>query len=485
MLHNSIKSLPSRYEPLVGLFGDNAKTTFVKQEDDLREIVKLINQARSAFQSKLQFVYSETQSGAGKTTFVQSLDYFLPDLVDSVIRIDNTSQNSSNHALDWIIQSIRNSIPSEKIKVFNLDGHESFIFKDDEYRNFAVQLNALIRNRRDLIILWPVNDLSFAEKIVSILQSVGGNSPFGSNPIYRMKGLLPNQFPSALEGVLNIANWKLEDAALNLDLVANITAGAKNIGEYLDRIQAAIAEKFNVDKIGFEPPQLIFALSSDKKDVRQICRSVRRADSFYLEASRLLMYTKQSNIADWWKERNKEVQTGLPYLICLFNTQLTSLSSSAVVHAVNNFATDELKDLIIGVQKNIGNAQNIIKSTELYKYSIGEGTDVRDYGSTVKDETIESYKKIQSCSKTKHKEINSAIIQLIEKANGGLINIRYESMEGTKGSLQVDVVAQLNNQPCFIEFHHKSEVETTENKLSIYILEKLKEYAINYGITKP
>ncbi|WDD35955.1 hypothetical protein PQG02_30895 (plasmid) [Nostoc sp. UHCC 0926] len=481
MIQSSIKALPSRYEPLVGLFGDGAKTTFVKQEDDLREIARLINQGNSAFQGKLQFVYSPTESGAGKTTFVHSLDLFLHDLVDSVIRVTN----DNSHALNGIIETIRNSRVTEKIKIFNLDGHESFIFEDKEYRNFAVQLNTLIRNRRDLIILWPVNDLSFAEKIVSILKSVGGNSPFGNHPIHRMKGLSSEQFSSVLSGILKVANWQLEDAALDWDLVERVTDGSKNIGEYLDRVQAAIAERFNVDEIGFEPPQLIFALSSGKKEVREICRNVRRADSFYIEGSRLLMYTKRSNVAEWWKERNSELKTSLPYVIALFNTQLTSLSGSAVVHAVHNFGSDELSSFIVGVQKNLGNAQNVIKSTELYKYSIGEGADTREYGKPAKDETIDSYYKIQESSKDKHKEINSAIMQLIEKAGGGFSNARYESLEGINKGLQVDVVAELNYNSCLIEFHHKSEAETVDNKVSIYILEKLKEYAINYGITKP
>lgn len=481
MVQSSIQSLPSRYEPLVGLLGDGAKTTFVKQQDDLREIARLINQANSAFQGKLQFVYSATESGAGKTTFVQSLDLFLPELVDSVMRI----ANYTGSALDRIIEEIRNSESTEKVKVFNLDGHESFIFTDNEYRNFAVQLNNILRNRRDLIVLWPVNDLSFAEKIVSTLRSVGGNSPFGSQPVYRMKGLLPEQFTSVLSGILKVANWQLEDAALSWDLVEEITYGSKNIGEYLDRVQAAIAERFDIDEVGFEPPQLIFALSSGKKEVREICRNVRRADSFYLEASRLLMYTKRSNVADWWKERNAELTTSLPYVIALFNAQLTCLSGSAVVSAAQNFAINGLSNLVEGVQRNLGNAQNVIKSTELYKYSIGEGADTREYGKPAKDETIESYYKIQAVSKEKHKEINCAIMQLMEKASSGFTDVTYESSQGLTKGLLVDVVARLNYKLCFIEFHHKSESETVDNKVSIYILEKLKEYAINYGITKP
>ena len=139
-----------------------------------------------------------------------------------------------------------------------------YIYTDEQYRNFSVQLNNLLRNRQDILILWPVNDSSFAEKIVSTLRSVGGNSPFGNIPIYRMTGLLPTQFSSVLGGILKIANWQLEDAALSADVIEEVTENSNNIGEYLDRVQAVIAQRFNVDEIGFEPPQAIFALSSGK-----------------------------------------------------------------------------------------------------------------------------------------------------------------------------------------------------------------------------
>ena len=114
MVQSSIKSLPSRYEPLVGLFGDGAKTTFVKQEEDLREVARLVNQIQSAFQGKLEFIYSATESGAGKTTFIQSLDLFLPDLVDSVIRVTN----DGGDALDKILNAIRSSNVTERVKIF-------------------------------------------------------------------------------------------------------------------------------------------------------------------------------------------------------------------------------------------------------------------------------------------------------------------------------------------------------------------------------
>ncbi len=33
-----------------------------------------------------------------------------------------------------------------------------------------------------------------------------------------------------------------------------------------------------------------------------------------------------------------------------------------------------------------------------------------------------------------------------------------------------------------IEFHHKAAEDSNANKISIYVLEKLKEYSINYGL---
>jgi hypothetical protein len=76
-------------------------------------------------------------------------------------------------------------------------------------------------------------------------------------------------------------------------------------------------------------------------------------------------------------------------------------------------------------------------------------------------------------------------MSLVEKAGGGFNNTKYEVTESLQKGLIVDVVTEINGKPCFIEFHHKSEAETVDNKVSIYILEKLKEYAINYRISAP
>lgn len=48
--------------------------------------------------------------------------------------------------------------------------------------------------------------------------------------------------------------------------------------------------------------------------------------------------------------------------------------------------------------------------------------------------------------------------------------------------LQTDASYKSGMSTNALEFHHKADGESTTNKVAIYVLEKLKEYAINYGL---
>ena len=116
-----ISHFPTRYEPLVRTFGDEAsKNTFIRQDADLTEVERLIQQVRTSGQSKLMFIYAPSQSGAGKTTFIQRLGLFLPDSVAQVHRIGGETALD----LEGLVQRIRSIPPADKTTVVNIDGHE-------------------------------------------------------------------------------------------------------------------------------------------------------------------------------------------------------------------------------------------------------------------------------------------------------------------------------------------------------------------------
>jgi hypothetical protein len=190
-------------------------------------------------------------------------------------------------------------------------------------------------------------------------------------------------------------------------------------------------------------------------------------------------------VAEWWQERNKNLTTALPYVVALLDAQLLAISGSTVVHATLNFGVADLAALAAKVQKNLGNAKRVISSTELFKFSQGQEVDSREYGLTAQDETLAAYAQIQAQSKLRHRDINSAVMALLQKAGGAFSNVKFEQPAGNKNGLLVDVVADRNGEAHFLEFHHKADGETENNPVAIYVLTKLKEYAVNYGLAKP
>ncbi len=472
-----ITSLPTRYEPLVRTFGDKANNTFVSSDSDMAKLKKVVASVQSSGQGKILFLSG--RSGLGKSTFIHSLEMYIPDYVSKVIRVPLPHDLPLAEIPAFISKQ---PITPQKITVVNFDGREAPLFDEDEYKTFLGALNSVLRSRSDLLLIWPVNDSNFATKVVGLLSMVGGKSMFASEPIIPLEGLKKQSYMLALEKILQVANWKLEDAAIGEDEVNSLIANEQTVGDFLDSLQQLIVSRFETDKMGVQFPTLSIIISSSNSEIREMCRSLRRADSFYIEATRLLMYTKKSNVAEWWFNRSNDLKCALPHVIALFNAQLVSLSSSAVVHSVLQHGNDEYKSLVVGVRSDKGNAKRVIEASELYRFVSGIGADNREYGSNLKPETIQSYNTIQKKQEELgHKDLNKSILGLLNESFP-LVDLKQETQIRT--GLQSDATYLSQSETISLEFHHKSPSEASQNKIAIYILEKLKEYAINYGLAQ-
>ncbi|ADC62547.1 hypothetical protein Alvin_1615 [Allochromatium vinosum DSM 180] len=470
----SIRSLPTRYEPLTNVFGQKAKATFIESASDIEFAKRLISSAESAQQGKIAFI--SAASGSGKSTFVHGLEIFLADKVDHVERIPEQHELPVEQIPGYIAKIPRKG----KITILNFDGRESPYFDQAQYQTFLGSLNGVLRQRPDLVILWPVTDPEFAERLIGILKKVGGNSAFGISPIHALKGPDKGQFSAVLEKILQVANWRLDDAAISTTEVEALIAKNDSIGAFLDALQSLITERFDVGSFGITFPMLVITISSGAPNIREVCRSLRRADSYYIEASRLLMYTRRSNVSEWWQNRSTHLKSALPHVIALFNAQLASISASCLVHAIAQHGKKDLKDLTSGVRADKGNAKRVMASSELYKFLRNEPLDNREYGSSVSPETYQSFDKIQAVSESRHRSINQAVMSLALDAGAEVPQLDYEKTL-VKG-LQTDVTYTSDRGLIALEFHHKATSESNQNKIAIYVLEKLKEYAINYGL---
>ncbi|MDX7952138.1 hypothetical protein P7D22_13235 [Lichenihabitans sp. Uapishka_5] len=474
-MNAKITSLPTRYEPLVGAFGDRAKATFISPDEDLAAMKRFIAAAQSSSQGKVLFL--SASSGTGKSTFIHSLEVFLPDTISTVIRLPPPHELEVGQIPAFLASVAR----SKKFTVVNFDGREAPYFDEPEYQTFLGALNGILRSRSDLLVVWPVTDKSFSGKLIALLERVGGKSAFGPQAELSLAGIAPSRFRSVLEKILQVANWRLEDAAISETEIDVLTGSNERVGAFLDALQNLIAERFDIGDMGVSFPTLVVSISSGDPKIREIARSLRRADSYYIEASRLLMYTKKSNVAEWWSNRATDLKSALPHVIALFNAQLVTVSASAVVHSALQSADQTLNSLVNGVRADKGNATRVIKSCELFRFLMGEATDNREYGSNVSEKTFSSYDAIQAASETHHRSINKSLLDLSETAGAHIPGLVYEN--SLTPGLQTDAVFDQGiADKVALEFHHKASSESTQNKLAIYILEKLKEYSINFGL---
>ena len=458
------------------MLGEKAQTTFVPCQDDLQRAKRLVASSESAGQGKICFLAAA--SGAGKSTFVHSLETFMPDKIGQVVRLPQPHELKLGNVPAYVA-----ALPTiTKFTVVNFDNREAPLFNPPEYRTILGELNGVLRSRPDLLVYWPVTDTEFASALVQLLKKVGGLSAFGPDPIHSIAGLRKEQYLLVLEKMLQVANWQLEDAAIDRKEIDEQVHESTSIGEFLEAVHALIVSRFDVGTMGVTFPELVIVVGSSDLKLRETCRSLRRADSFYVEASRLLMYTRRSNVAEWWSNRATDLKSALPHVIALLNVQLVSISASTVVHSALRFGAEELTKLVQGVREDKGNARKIMKVSELYRYCQGGGTDYREYGSNVSQRTLDSYARIQAASELKHKAINNAVMAMMKDAELLLNGVAMETML-TPG-LQSDVSYDGPNGKIALEFHYKTGTDATNNKIAIYVLEKIKEYAINFGLAQ-
>lgn len=130
-----ITALPTRYEPLVRVLGDQkAKTTFIPCQDDLERAKRLIASSESAGQGK--FCFLEAPSGFGKSTFVHSLETFMSDRVAQVIRLPPPYELKLGEIPGYIARLKA----SKKFTVVNFDNREAHSSTHQSIRHFWASL---------------------------------------------------------------------------------------------------------------------------------------------------------------------------------------------------------------------------------------------------------------------------------------------------------------------------------------------------------
>jgi len=273
-------------------------------------------------------------------------------------------------------------------------------------------------------------------------------------------------------------------------MICEILEESNTLGEFLEDIGDVVADRVLEMREDNDLPELVFILTSGK-NLESEANRLRRARSYILKAEELISYSPKSEPGNFWKSRGKQsAQENLGYIITLFNAKLLTVKSTAVNYACKFYGNKELKKYASesGLVMQKPNGKKAVMSTDLYKFIVNKIPE--ELTSTPKghipDETLELYSKIQLKSATMHKAINEAICSYFDEIidDKDIFKILYIEYDAGDKDLQVDVVAEINNEEHYLEFHHLSSDNCIAARISSYIMDKLRTYSQHYNLVK-
>lgn len=481
-MHIGILRVPSRFEALKDAVGPaRISQVLIESPADLISLKQAIAEVESSGQGKLVFLRGNP--GAGKTSLAESAHIFLADVVGGVLSPPPEYEIPLSALPSWLSTNMPEARANagNKVLVVNLDGREIPTLDEVATNAAMVNLNALLRRTPKTLITWPVIDERFANEAISRLRAAGAHSALISSPIYEVQGVGKERYFDVLSLLLRATSLKLADAAISDEEARSLVDRSENIGDYLQQVQGLVVARYDLGELGTKLP-ILYVVFSAQNDTTSSCRQLQRGNRFLADSDRLLQFSR-ANVADDWRVRgNRNPRNSLPFITSLFELKVLNISSSALVNACA-FGDDEELRAIVRMHYPSpvsSNAATLVKSSSLYRALVGQ-EDVSTTSSTTTKPIQKAYEAIQQVTNRKHRQINEAIFKVITVQLGlnlGVVRSEYVPILG-KG-LTSDIWVERGERPEAIEFTHQS--RASEAVMSSYLLNKLQDYARDYGL---
>jgi hypothetical protein len=130
------------------------------------------------------------------------------------------------------------------------------------------------------------------------------------------------------------------------------------------------------------------------------------------------------------------------------------------------------------------NAANAMRNSSLARALRGD-EDVAVSAARSSPPIQKAYAAIQSRANEKHRQINEAIMSVLEQQLGielpGL-DFEHEPFPASDRELRADVWCQPGDRPLAVEFTHRSSRSATPAVAASYVLQKIEDHARDYGL---
>lgn len=475
--------IPHRFEALRDTVGAaRLAQVLIEPSADVAEMKKALADVKGAGQGKLLFLLGDT--GVGKTSLAESLPIFLPMVVGKVTTPPPDYKVPLRELPGWLARNASLGSGSG-INIVNLDGREIPAVDEQEAQTAMLNLNALLRRTPNVLAVWPIISSAFAEAAIARLTQVGGQSALAHKPMHRLIGIAKERYFDALRLLLEATSAKLDDAAVSRDEAEALIPESANLGDFLTRVHQLVVSRYDLGELGAKLPKLYIVVSASNEDLAANCRILRRGNRFAIDPDRLLQFSR-SNVADDWRSRGqRNVRHGLAFMTSLFEAKILNLSPSAVVNACAWAEDEEIKNLVRPHHSKwvLQNADNTLASSSLLRaLRAEEDAGFAPNKAGASKQTLAAYLAVQRRAKDRHGAINAAIVTVVQRLMPELSStqLEYCPLQNEGKELRADVWFQRGERPEALEFTHYD--QASEATISTYVLQKIQDYARDYGL---
>lgn len=479
-----VVSVPSRFEGLRDVVGPQAiNRVLIETPSDLAVVREVAVEVTASAQAKLLFLLGTT--GAGKTTLATCSQVHLAGLVSEVVTPPPDYDLSLADLPAWLNSNVPKAAMERGIVIVNLDGREMPAVDANARQAAMVNLNAYLRRTKNLLVLWPVINRSFAEEMVQLLRAVGGQSAIAAKQIHEVVGLDRARYFDALNLILNATGTRLEDAAVSRSEAEGLVGSASTIGEYLQRVHDLVVSRYDLGSVGATLPRISIVVTSNG-DSAEACRMLRRSNSFLADPERVLQFSRANVADDWRRYGAANPKHGISFIASLFEVRLINLTASVVVNACAFSELQELQNIVrlhypSPVKQNAGNG---MKTSALFR-SLNNEDDVGPAGAAASGAVTTAYAALQEKSKDAafHVAINRAIVVVLtEQLKFDLPKLAFEYQPIADKELRADCWFQRGDRPEVLELTHRKSSDLSSATISSYILGKIRDYARDYNL---
>jgi hypothetical protein len=450
-------------------------------EIDLRSIVVPVHESLDLINERVREMKASRrggllilrgESGAGKSTFLDTVGLFLADV--TTVRIPaNADIASSLDALP----------PADGIVLVVLEGREALRDVDSRTLESGIHaVNSFVRSKgTNHLVVWPANRDDLAAQLSQLATTLGGKALLGTGgAIQPFTGPPKEDFVRIAEQTISTLNEGASLAALGVseDRARSLVSDADTIGSYLALVRDdLLANGQHVRGLLSAEKCRMWTVVIAGNDAEGDVAALTRGGYSYADVDRLLTAT-DANVA---KElRQKPADVGI--LSTMLDARILNMDMVTILAVARQFGDAQLHALMRGRKMTVStepSASARLASSELGQILQGASLGLRKTGRKPGTNTVTAFRSLATIARSNDIACNRAIAEAL-KQGGFITGYEIEKDLGSGLTRRTDIYCETGADPIRIEVMWRS--DTSRADIAMYVLGKLRNYGRAIGL---